>query len=163
MNKAYQTLEERFRRMSALGGAMSILGWDRSVMMPSGSAGVRAEQMAALGVMHHELQTAADMEELLGEAEEAGGLDDWQEANLREMRWRWEHATDLRGQTQTGGGTSRETRRSDDQKKTRECRERQTQGRIPRMARPEHEWVKERVGSRRCTNATRTYWRPASW
>ena len=93
MNTAYQELESRHARMSAIGGAMSILGWDRSVMMPDGGAESRAEQISTLALIAHDMKTAPDVGDLIGEAEEKGGLDDWQTANLREIQHGWLHAT----------------------------------------------------------------------
>src|SRR3569832_679834 len=89
---AYTTLEQRFRRVALLGDSLAMLGWDRSVMMPSGSGAARAEQVAALEVVSHETLVAHDMRDLLSAAQEAQ-LDHWQQANLREMRRRWIHAT----------------------------------------------------------------------
>jgi carboxypeptidase Taq len=94
-NTAYLELETRFRRLSAIEGALGILNWDRSTMMPSGSAEDRGEQVAALGVLAHELLTAAAVGDLLVTAEAAGGLDAWQRANLHEMWRTWVHATAL--------------------------------------------------------------------
>ncbi len=95
VNAAYATLETRHRRLSAIRGAQAILGWDQSVIMPTGSNEDRAEQQATLSVLAHELQTAPDMGDLLAEAGAGGGLDDWQAANLREMRHHWAHASAL--------------------------------------------------------------------
>ena len=93
---AYRDLESRFRRMSALGGALSVLYWDRSVIMPSGSAADRAEQVATLEVIEHEMITGPAVADLLDAAEEdRAGLDAWQAANLAEMRHRWTHANAL--------------------------------------------------------------------
>ncbi|MDJ0972420.1 MAG: carboxypeptidase M32 [Kiloniellales bacterium] len=94
---AYQQLEDRFRRLSALGEAEGVLHWDMSTMMPEGGAGARSEQLAALAVTRHELLTGNEVAELLDAAEAAadGGLDPWQAANLRAMRRRWRHATAL--------------------------------------------------------------------
>ena len=91
---AYKTLEERFRKMAALSGAGAILGWDSSVMMPDGGADARAEQMAVLGVIGHEMLCAPEIGSLLDEAEDkTADLDPWQSANLSEMRRDWRHAT----------------------------------------------------------------------
>ncbi|MBL8703992.1 MAG: carboxypeptidase M32, partial [Rhodospirillales bacterium] len=95
---AYQELESRFRRINALGQATGMLHWDMSVMMPPGGAEARAEQLAVLKVTGHEMLTHPAMGELLDKAQDAamsgeGGLDDWQRANLREMRRTWLHAT----------------------------------------------------------------------
>lgn len=94
-NQAYHDLEARFRRLSAIEGALAILSWDRSTMMPVGSAEDRGEQTATLGVLAHEILTAPQVGDLLAAAEAAGGLDAWQAANLREMRRGWIHATAL--------------------------------------------------------------------
>ncbi|TWT02080.1 carboxypeptidase M32 [Reyranella sp. CPCC 100927] len=95
INQAYHDLEARFRRLSAIEGALAILGWDRATMMPAGSAEDRGEQTATLGVLAHEILTASQVGDLLAAAEAAGGLDAWQTANLREMRRGWIHATAL--------------------------------------------------------------------
>ena len=61
-------------------------------MMPAGGAASRAEQLAALDVICHELITDPEVGELL---DAAGGesLGNWERANLREMRRDWIHAT----------------------------------------------------------------------
>ncbi|WP_119418006.1 carboxypeptidase M32 [Desertibaculum subflavum] len=91
---AYAALETRFRRIAAISGALGILDWDQAVMMPPGGAAARAEQIATLGVLRHELLTAAEIGDL-AEAAAAEPLDDWQSANLREMRRARAHAMAL--------------------------------------------------------------------
>jgi carboxypeptidase Taq len=94
--RAYGELEHRFRRWSALRDAAGMLHWDMSAMMPEGGHTARAEQLAALGVVSHQLLTDAATGDLLAAAGEAsGGLDDWQRANLGEMRRIYVHATAL--------------------------------------------------------------------
>mgnify|MGYP001022558145 FL=1 len=46
MNKAYLSLERHFARLSSLNDALGILGWDKEVMMPSGAAERRSENLA---------------------------------------------------------------------------------------------------------------------
>jgi carboxypeptidase Taq len=95
---AYRALEARFKRGADLYGALSMLQWDHQVMMPPGGNAVRAEQMATLRQIAHELLTSPETGELLDRAEAASaGLDPWQAANLREMRRRYVHATALTG------------------------------------------------------------------
>lgn len=96
-NQAYSELERRFARMSHINGALSVLSWDSSAMMPAGGAGARSNQMATLSVLAHELLTDARMGDLLAEAESGGGLDGWQTANLVEMRRAYRQATALPG------------------------------------------------------------------
>ena len=93
---AYAQLEERFRRLGALREAAGLLHWDMATMMPKGGADARGEQLAALQVACHELIAAPDLAAMLGEAEGAAeDLGPWQQANLREMRRAWRHATAL--------------------------------------------------------------------
>jgi carboxypeptidase Taq len=89
----YQQLEQEFRRLFAFRGAASILHWDSSVMMPRGSADLRGDQLAALDIECHTLLTAPKVSRLLERAAaNAASLDDWQLANLHEMRRARDHA-----------------------------------------------------------------------
>ena len=90
---AYQTLETHFTTMNALDGAMAVLHWDNAVMMPSGGAAVRGDQLATLTTVIHGIITGPEIPKLLSNAErQEEDLDDWQNANLREMRRQWTHA-----------------------------------------------------------------------
>jgi carboxypeptidase Taq len=89
----YEQLEQEFRRLHAFRGALSLLRWDAAVMMPRGSADVRGEQLAALETEHHALLTTPKVARLLERAEAGSSqLEDWQLANLREMRRQRDHA-----------------------------------------------------------------------
>jgi len=89
----YQQLEQEFRRLHAFRGAASLLRWDAAVMMPRGSEDLRGEQLAALETESHSLAISPRVSRLLDRAEaNAQGLDDWQAANLREMRRERDHA-----------------------------------------------------------------------
>ena len=93
---AYQELEARFHRVVNLRHAVAMLSWDLATLMPEGGRTARAEQVATLRVLAHEHLTDPRMGDLLDAAETApDGLDDWQRANLREMRREWIHATAL--------------------------------------------------------------------
>ena len=89
----YKQLEMEFKRLHAFRGALALLRWDAAVMMPRGSADVRGEQVAALETEHHALLTAPRITRLLDRAQaNTQGLEDWQIANLREMRRQRDHA-----------------------------------------------------------------------
>ncbi|MEH6547283.1 MAG: hypothetical protein V7701_12670 [Sneathiella sp.] len=91
---AYSQLEQKFARQSALSGAMAMLHWDSAVIMPDGGSAARAEQLATLGVLAHDLLTHPAVGDLLDKAEaDCADRDDWQQANLQEMRNSWRHAT----------------------------------------------------------------------
>jgi carboxypeptidase Taq len=89
----YQSLEARFARLGALQDATAMLQWDTATLMPSGGAAARAEQLATLRLVCHELLTDPAVAELLAAAEAEPALDPWQRANLAEMRRLWVHAT----------------------------------------------------------------------
>jgi carboxypeptidase Taq len=94
MITAYRELEQRFRRLAAIEQAISVLHWDTAAMMPSGGAAARAEQLATMRLIAHHHLVAPEIEGLLAEAEAAADeFGRWQQANLREMRRRWRHAT----------------------------------------------------------------------
>ncbi len=89
----YKQLEQEFKRLHAFRGAISLLNWDASVMMPRGSAALRGEQLAALQTEYHTLLTAPKITRLLDRAHaNTQSLDEWQIANLREMRRQRDHA-----------------------------------------------------------------------
>ncbi len=89
----YQQLEEEFRRLHAFRGALALLRWDAAVMMSRGSADVRGDQLAAIEMECHALLTAPKVSRLLDRAQANGQmLEDWQIANLREMRRQRDHA-----------------------------------------------------------------------
>ena len=84
---AYAQLEARFAKLARLQDVAAMLQWDSAAMMPPGGAEARAEQLAMLKVMSHELLIDPASDDLLAEAEaERETLDDWQRANLVEMR-----------------------------------------------------------------------------
>ncbi|MCU0839541.1 MAG: carboxypeptidase M32, partial [Rhodospirillales bacterium] len=98
---AYRRLEDRFRRIRAIGDAEALLHWDLATMMPKGGAEARADQLAVLKSLRHELLTQRSTADWLAAAVDgangagADGLDDWQRANLREMQRAHAHATAL--------------------------------------------------------------------
>ncbi|NIO43348.1 MAG: carboxypeptidase M32, partial [Burkholderiales bacterium] len=90
---AYQTLEKRFKRIHLLKSIGHLLRWDGAVMMPAGSTGIRAEQLALLETESNSILRSSQTSRLLDSAEAAEArLSDWQQANLREMRRLWRHA-----------------------------------------------------------------------
>jgi carboxypeptidase Taq len=98
MLAAYPELEARFRRLGAVEEAIAMLHWDAAAVMPPGGAASRAEQLATLRVIAHQLLSAPEIADLLAAAEgEANSLGAWQRANIREMRRRWRHAAAVPG------------------------------------------------------------------
>lgn len=94
--QAYDTLRQRFARMGQIRNALGILGWDKDTMMPVGASDSRAESIATLAVLSHELMTAPDMAELLDRAQPPA--DAMARANLHEMRRQHAHAAAVPGE-----------------------------------------------------------------
>ncbi len=94
---AYQTLEQRYKRLGVLGGVERMLDWDSQTMMPSGGAADRAEQSAAIALTCHEILTEPSLGDLLDQADDDDLTDPWQVANLAEMRRLWAHANAVEG------------------------------------------------------------------
>jgi len=89
----YQQLEQEFRRLHAFRGTASLLRWDAAVMMPRGSADVRGEQLAVLESECHSLLISPKVSRLIERSQaNESQLEDWQLANLREMRRERDHA-----------------------------------------------------------------------
>lgn len=82
----YETLKEQLKESFHLKGALGILHWDQEVMMPKGSAQLRAGHISTLsGILHNQLVDKVGP--LIDKvAEEEGHLDDYQRLNLRAMQ-----------------------------------------------------------------------------
>ena len=91
---SYAILQDHFRKVSQIGDAMGILGWDQATMMPSGGAGGRTEQMTVLGGILHDMKTDPRIGDWL-EASAQEELDEWSQANLREINRIHLHETAL--------------------------------------------------------------------
>lgn len=87
----YAELERIFARLGTLDEVLGVLHWDMSTMMPEGGADGRAEQLATLKTVRHEVICAPAVPDRLAAAE-SEPLSPWQRANLREMRREWVHA-----------------------------------------------------------------------
>ena len=116
---AYAGLERTFQRIAALDDTLGILDWDQATVMPEGSAAARADQIAALSVLRHELLTAPAVGEALdaasGELPAPAGDDiDWRQANLRQMRRAYVHATAVPGDLVEARARHQIERRRDD-------------------------------------------------
>lgn len=99
MTTAYSRLTEQFGRASHIRGALRVLGWDASVNMPTGGASARADQSATLSGILHGLTTEPQIGDWLDETEASNDLNDWQRANVREMRRTYTHATSTPAET----------------------------------------------------------------
>jgi carboxypeptidase Taq len=93
---AYAALELHHRRLAHLAHAEAMLAWDEATMMPTGGGEARAEALASLRGAIHERSTEPRLGDLFEAVKrETGTLDEWQTANLKEMRRIWTRATAL--------------------------------------------------------------------
>ena len=97
MSEAFTSLSETFRRLSVLGEVSGVLHWDAATMMPEGGAGQRGTELAVMSRLSHEMLTAPAIPDLLDRAEGDNGLDGAARADLRWMRWQYNHAAALPG------------------------------------------------------------------
>jgi len=65
VNADLRTLRDRLAEISDLHRSMSVLGWDQRVTMPPGGNPARAESLATLGRIAHEMFTADEIGSLL--------------------------------------------------------------------------------------------------
>ena len=88
----YEMLEDVFGRVMDIRRAIETLDWDRSAIMAPGSVETRARQMGTLEGVALTMQADSGVGQLIGLARQAGGLDDWPQANLTEMERLHRHA-----------------------------------------------------------------------
>jgi carboxypeptidase Taq len=95
MNETFERLRARLAEIQDLRRAAAILSWDQQTMMPSEAAAGRAEQLATIGRMAHELfvadETGRMLEELRG-FEESHEPDSFDASLVRVTRRDWEKA-----------------------------------------------------------------------
>lgn len=88
---SYQALHERFKRVGDLNHAVAMLAWDEAAIMPVGGGAARAEALATLTGIIHEMVAAPRTGELIDSAA-TEDLDPWQSANVERVRHLWERA-----------------------------------------------------------------------
>jgi carboxypeptidase Taq len=87
-NTAYLELSRRHQRIYRLGHLQAMGMWDQSANMPEKGNQARANAMAEMGGLLHELATAPELKALLTKAE-AEPLSEFEAASLREMKRSW--------------------------------------------------------------------------
>ena len=91
---AYSALTATWQRLHRLSHLQSIASWDRSAMMPAGASVARANAMAEMDGLLHGIRTAPALAGHLSAAAQEN-LDDFQRANLREIKRDWRSANAL--------------------------------------------------------------------
>lgn len=86
MNNNYTKLENEFLAISHFNNILSILYWDVAVNMPIGSGESRSNKIVTLTSLVHSMLKSPMLKELLSKAkEESKNLNEWQNANIREI------------------------------------------------------------------------------
>lgn len=88
---AYQQLVTLFTRIYRYEHLAAIAGWDQAAMMPTEGNDARGAAMAELDVLIHSRLTDPALAQAITAAS-CEDLDDFEQASLREMQRRWEHA-----------------------------------------------------------------------
>ncbi|MEQ1515671.1 MAG: carboxypeptidase M32 [Usitatibacteraceae bacterium] len=91
---AYDELAATWRRLHHFSHLQSMASWDRSALMPAGGNTARADAMAEMDGLLHAIRTDAGLTKTL-ERSDTEQLDEFQRANLREMRRDWRNANAL--------------------------------------------------------------------
>lgn len=89
---SYAELAQRWKKIGRLQEVEAIVEWDQAVNMPEGAGASRAEAMATLSVVWHELESDPALADRFDAAERERDLGPWQRANLSEMKRRFVRA-----------------------------------------------------------------------
>jgi carboxypeptidase Taq len=96
--ESYNALLARLAEIGHINTSAAVLGWDQQCYMPPGGAHERAEQLAVLGKIAHEMHTSDETRRLLEAAErETDGLDAGsdEKLTLRVVRRDFDRSTKL--------------------------------------------------------------------
>src|SRR5437016_10553805 len=96
--QAYQELLRRVREYHLLASCSSVLGWDERTYLPQQGSAHRAEQMALLARLTHQMLTAPEIGHLLMEVETSDLVRDREgvaAVNIREIRRTYDRAVKL--------------------------------------------------------------------
>lgn len=85
MLHSYSKLCNFYRKIHNLNNLVGIIHWDMSVNMPNGSAKSRGDELASLKSLIHKLLISEQFGDLIASVS-SNRLNDWQKANLREMK-----------------------------------------------------------------------------
>src|ERR1700687_105531 len=97
-DQAYAELIRRVKEARLLESCAGVLGWDERTYMPREGSAHRAEQIALLARMTHEMVTAPEIGELLGTVEQSPLIRDPESGpavNAREIRRNYDRAVKL--------------------------------------------------------------------
>src|SRR5688572_3885585 len=86
-SQTFQEYLQKTRTISDLSAASSLLNWDQETYMPNGAAELRADQIATLDTLVHQMTVADEYQSILSKLESAtdgSELAEWEAAAVRE-------------------------------------------------------------------------------
>jgi carboxypeptidase Taq len=78
----YESYRQHMRKLADVRAALALMQWDQETYLPAKGSGFRAQQVATLSEMAHELVTAEKLGSLLESLENATGLNDTEKKNI---------------------------------------------------------------------------------
>tara|TARA_B110000037_G_scaffold29139_1_gene34914 strand:+ start:190291 stop:191793 length:1503 start_codon:yes stop_codon:yes gene_type:complete len=94
--ETFESLTEHLRRIDRLSSVGELLSWDEQVNLPTGSAGLRAEQASLMAELTHREASSPLLGQLISKLGDASDqLDDGQQAVLRDAKRGYREATGL--------------------------------------------------------------------
>ncbi len=94
-NQTLSQLKRRFERLSRIDDALGILHWDQAVNLPSGSSEARADQLAELSQLSHEILVATEIGSLIENALADASVAGIERTNVELMKRSYVRATAL--------------------------------------------------------------------
>ena len=92
---SYELFIERVKDIHKIGAIQGHLGWDQETIMPAKGGQARSEIMSWLAKEQHARITDASFAEMIRQLESNTTLDEDQQANVREIRRRYDKAAKL--------------------------------------------------------------------
>ena len=78
----YETYREHMRKLADVRAALALMQWDQETYLPAKGAGFRAQQVATLSEMAHELATSEKLGSLLESLNSIDGLNETEKKNI---------------------------------------------------------------------------------
>lgn len=92
---SYEQFIERVKDIHKIGAIQGHLGWDQETIMPAKGGKARSEIMSWLAKEQHSRVTDQSFADMIGQLESDTSLDEDQQANVREIRRRYDKAVKL--------------------------------------------------------------------
>ena len=94
--ESFEALTEQLKRIDRISSIGELLGWDEQVNLPSGSAGLRAEQASLLAELTHKEASSPLLGQLIDQLDsKSDKLDEGKQAILRDAKRGFREATGL--------------------------------------------------------------------